>query len=70
MEELTRNGVATVFLNAPGSGTPEDELLTQFQSMIAEYERGQILERSRRGKRHRARQGEVNVLGTSINAAG
>ncbi|WP_200342518.1 recombinase family protein [Rhodovibrio sodomensis] len=62
MEELTRNGVATVFLNAPGSGTPEDELLTQFQSMIAEYERGQILERSRRGKRHRARQGEVNVL--------
>jgi site-specific DNA recombinase len=30
--------------------------------MIAEYERAQILERSRRGKRHRARQGQVNVL--------
>jgi site-specific DNA recombinase len=30
--------------------------------MIAEYERAQILERSRRGKRHRAKQGEVNVL--------
>jgi site-specific DNA recombinase len=30
--------------------------------MIAEYERAQILERSRRGKRHRARQGEVSVL--------
>ena len=34
----------------------------QFQGMIAEYERAQILERSRRGKRHRARQGEVSVL--------
>src|SRR5208337_5565895 len=30
--------------------------------MIAEYERAQILERSRRGKRHRARQGQINVL--------
>ena len=30
--------------------------------MIAEYERAQILERSRRGKRHRAQQGQVNVL--------
>jgi len=30
--------------------------------MIAEYERAQILERSRRGKRHRARAGEVSVL--------
>jgi site-specific DNA recombinase len=30
--------------------------------MIAEYERAQILERSRRGKRHHARLGHVNVL--------
>src|SRR5437870_6537163 len=30
--------------------------------MIAEYERAQILERSRRGKRHRAQAGEVSVL--------
>jgi hypothetical protein len=37
-------------------------LLVQFQGMIAEYERAQILERSRRGKRHRAKQGEVSVL--------
>ena len=32
------------------------------QGMIAEYERAQILERSRRGKRHRALQGVINVL--------
>jgi site-specific DNA recombinase len=30
--------------------------------MIAEYERAQIAERSRRGKRHRAHQGSINVL--------
>ena len=34
----------------------------QFQGMIAEYERAQILERSRRGKWHRARAGEISVL--------
>jgi DNA invertase Pin-like site-specific DNA recombinase len=39
----------------------EDQLLVQFQGMIAEYERAQILERSRRGKRHRAQAGEVSV---------
>ncbi len=44
------------------SRSPEDQLLLQFQGMIAEYERAQILERSRRGKRHRAKQGEVSVL--------
>jgi site-specific DNA recombinase len=30
--------------------------------MIAEYERAQILERSRRGKRHRAQLGEVSAM--------
>jgi site-specific DNA recombinase len=30
--------------------------------MIAEYERAQIIERTRRGKTHRTRQGTVNVL--------
>ena len=54
IEELARHGVETVFLNAPSLETPEDHLLVQFQGMIAEYERAQILERSRRGKRHRA----------------
>ncbi len=62
IEELARHGVETVFLKAPQANTPEDQLLLQFQGMIAEYERAQILERSRRGKRHRARQGEVSVL--------
>jgi site-specific DNA recombinase len=62
IEEFARVGVETVFVRAPRGSTPEDELLVQFQGMIAEYERAQILERSRRGKRHRARSGEVSVL--------
>src|SRR4030081_701297 len=61
-EEFARHGVETIFLKAPHSDTPEDQLMLQFQGMIAEYERAQILERSRRGKRHRARQGQINVL--------
>jgi site-specific DNA recombinase len=62
IEEFARHGVETVFVKAPQTATPEDQLLLQFQGMIAEYERAQIVERSRRGKRHRARQGQVSVL--------
>jgi site-specific DNA recombinase len=61
-EELSRCGVEVVFLKAPSGETPEDQLLVQFQGMIAEYEWAQIAERSRRGKRHRAQQGSINVL--------
>src|SRR3984885_5768891 len=62
IEELAKHGVETVFVNAPQGTSAEDQLLVQFQGMIAEYERAQILERSRRGKRHRAKSGEVSVL--------
>jgi site-specific DNA recombinase len=60
-EELSRCGVELVFLKAPSGATPEDQLLVQFQGMIAEYERAQIAERSRRGKRFRAQQGSITV---------
>ena len=62
IEEFARQGVEARFLKAPQSASAEDQLLVQFQGMIAEYERAQILERSRRGKRHRARAGEISVL--------
>jgi len=63
IEEFARHGVETLFVKSPQGNSPEDHLLVQFQGMIAEYERAQILERSRRGKRHRAQAGEVSVLG-------
>jgi site-specific DNA recombinase len=62
IEELARCGVEVVFVRAPKADTPEEHLLLQFQGMIAEYERAQIAERTRRGKRHRAKAGTVNVL--------
>jgi hypothetical protein len=35
-EELSRCGVEWIFLKAPAGATPEDQLLVQFQGMIAE----------------------------------
>jgi site-specific DNA recombinase len=62
LEELTRCGVAVVFLRNPIGRGPEENLLRQVQGRIAEYERAQILERCRRGKQYAARHGSVNVL--------
>jgi site-specific DNA recombinase len=62
IDEFARVGTEVRFVNGPKGETPEDELLIQFQGMIAEYERAQIAERTRRGKAHRARTGTVNVL--------
>jgi len=62
LEELQRHGVTVVFLNRAIGVSPEEDLLLQMQGMFAEYERAKILERSRRGKRHAAQRGSVNVL--------
>ena len=62
IEEFARAGTEVRFVKAPAGDSPEDQLLVQFQGMIAEYERAQIVERTRRGKLHRARGGAVNVL--------
>ena len=62
MEEFKARGVEVVFLQAPSQQSAEDELLVQMQGMMAEYERAKMLERSRRGRMHKARSGVVNVL--------
>ena len=62
VDEFQHHGVELVFLNHALGDTPEEDLLLQMQGMIAEYERAKIMERSRRGKRHAARRGSVNVL--------
>src|SRR6266545_6358481 len=63
LEELARSAVEVIFARGgEQSGSPEDELLRQFQGMIAEYERAQIRERTRRGKLHRARTGHQAVM--------
>jgi site-specific DNA recombinase len=62
LDEWRRAGVEVVFLNQPLGRSAEDDLLLQVQGVIAEYERAKISERSRRGKLHAARTGQVSVL--------
>ncbi len=62
IEELSRQGVNVIFIKSVQGTSPEEQLLVQFQGMIAEYERAQIMERSRRGKLYKARNGDVSVL--------
>jgi len=59
LEELKRTGIEVHFCERPISDTPDDQLLMQIQGAIAEYERAKLLERCRRGRLHRARQGEL-----------
>lgn len=62
LEEFAARGVRVVFLLGASGQTAEETLLTQVQGMVAEYERARLMERYRRGKLHRARQGLVNPL--------
>jgi len=62
VDELQKQGIEIVFLNRAIGASPEEDLLLQMQGMFAEYERAKIMERSRRGKRHAATRGSVNVL--------
>jgi site-specific DNA recombinase len=62
IDELNKAGSEVRFVKARKVETPEDEMLLQFQGMMAEYERALIIERTRRGKAFRARAGMVNVL--------
>jgi site-specific DNA recombinase len=62
IDEWRRAGVEIVFLNRPLGQSPEDDLLLQVQGIVAEYERAKIMERSRRGKKHAAERGFLNVM--------
>jgi site-specific DNA recombinase len=62
LDEFASCGTDVLFINSPKAETPEEALLLQFQGMIAEYERAMIKERSRRGKRYKAKAGIINVL--------
>jgi site-specific DNA recombinase len=57
-EEFEKLHVQWVFLQNPFGDSPQGKLLTQMQGMMAEYERAQIHERTRRGRLEKARRGE------------
>jgi site-specific DNA recombinase len=61
-EEFSKFGVRVIYLKGAKNETPEEQLLKHFQGIFAEYERTQILDRSRRGKLYKARQGNRAIL--------
>jgi site-specific DNA recombinase len=58
IEEFEKLQVQWIFLQNPFGDTPQGKLLIQMQGMMAEYERAQIHERTRRGRLEKARRGE------------
>ena len=58
IEEFEKLQGQGIFLQNPFGDTPQGKLLTQRQGMMAEYERAQIHERTRRGRLEKARRGE------------
>jgi len=59
LEELARFGVSVAFCEGGIADDPHGRLLVQIQAAVAEFERTKIMERNRRGKLFRARQGAV-----------
>jgi len=59
IEELQKGGLEVIFLNTPPTGTPEGRLLFDIQSVVAQYEKEKIKERTRRGRIHKAKKGII-----------
>jgi site-specific DNA recombinase len=58
LEEFKKSGCRVIFMENPFGDSPHGQLLAQMQGMIAEYERSQIADRTRRGRLHKARKAE------------
>jgi site-specific DNA recombinase len=58
-EELGRYGVTIRYVTLPTSGSPEDNLLKNVRSSIAEYEREKIRIRTQRGIREKIERGLI-----------
>ncbi len=59
LDELARFGVSVFFVEGGLADDPHGRLVAQIQAAVAEFERTKVLERNRRGKLWRARQGAV-----------
>lgn len=63
LEEFRKSGVKICFLkDNPSTDTPEGVMFNHFQGIFAEYERSLILDRSRRGRLFKAKQGNPSIL--------
>ena len=63
LEEFRKYYVEIFFIkDAPQGNTPEAVMFNHFQGIFAEYERALILDLSRRGRIHKAKQGDPSIL--------
>ncbi|MEI7653514.1 MAG: recombinase family protein [bacterium] len=59
LDELQKLQIEVVFKDRKSAGTPEDQMLQGFQGLFAEYEKTKIVERTRRGRLHRAKSNHI-----------
>src|SRR5215831_11705519 len=57
LQEISKYGVKLVFVSGSYDDSPEGELSFGMQSLVAQYERKKFAERSRRGRKRKAREG-------------
>ena len=59
MEEFKKYNIQVIFSNLPIGDSAEDQLMLQIQGAVSEYERVKILDRTRRGRLHAAKNGQI-----------
>jgi site-specific DNA recombinase len=59
LEEIEKAKLQVEFVNYPVDDSPESRMLLGMQGLFAEYERAKIIDRTRRGKLQRAREGAL-----------
>lgn len=63
LEDFRKRGVKTIFLkNHHVDDNPEAKMLLHMQGIFAEYERAIFLDRSRRGRIYKAKQGDLSAI--------
>ena len=60
-EEFTKSGVSVEYVIGQYDDSDEGRLQKQIRASIAEYEKAKTIERTKRGKRAKAKRGYVNV---------
>ncbi|OAL98698.1 MAG: recombinase [Wolbachia endosymbiont of Dactylopius coccus] len=63
LDEFEKAGVEVIFLDYKVENNPDSKLLLGMKGLLSERESTIIMERSRRGKLHRARKGCISVIG-------
>jgi site-specific DNA recombinase len=61
-DEFRKFGTNIAYVEVPKATNAEEQINIHFRAVFAEYERVKILERCRRGRNYKARQGNLSIL--------